>query len=67
MILDRTGHDSVLLPLEIDLSVDHLIHLNVKFKGVEFRKSIKVIYSTSYPLGITFFSVLPMLMAVHIK
>ena len=51
---DRSGLHSVLLLLERNVSVDHLIHSNVKFNGVEFKKTIKVIYSTSYPLSMGF-------------
>ena len=50
MITDRIGLHSVLLLLQIQLSVDHI------------KKTTKAIYSTSYPLTMTLISyVLPML------
>ena len=54
MTSDRIGLHSVPLPLEMHLSVHHLIHSKVKFNSVEFKKTIKVIFSTSYPLSIAF-------------
>ena len=56
MITDRIGLHSVLLLLQIHLSVNHI------------KKTTKVTYSTGYPLTVTLISyVLPMLMGAQIK
>ena len=59
-IADRIGFHLVLLPFQI--------HLSLSVDNLMFMKTMKVIYSTSYPLSMSFFSsVLPMLMGAQIK